>query len=121
VMLNRSVRCESDSQTTDADNRALVQLVRTLDNAYRNAVTHETANPDSETADLLLENASIRLPSRMLSPRICPPGLSPPTRPVLRPRLRGRVADRRNKSFFSASMAGMESPVIAGHLQVSPA
>ena len=67
MMANRDVPGESNSQTRDADNSAFVELVRTLDNAYQNAVTHQAANRDSETADLLLENASIRLSSRMLS------------------------------------------------------
>lgn len=60
----------SDAQTADPDNTAFRELVRTLDNAYENAVTHKAKNLDFEAADLLLENASIRLSSRMLSAMI---------------------------------------------------
>jgi hypothetical protein len=66
MKLNRSAPGDSNGQT-DEDKAGFLELFRTLDNAYENAVSHKAANPDSETADLLLENASIRLSSRILS------------------------------------------------------
>lgn len=64
---NLRARGVSDAQTTGGENTAFRELVRTLDNAYENAVTHKAASSDIESADLLLENASILLSSRMLS------------------------------------------------------
>jgi len=70
MMSNLHVRNENvqnGPQTSDSDNADVPDLIRTLQNAYGNAIKHQTANPDSEAMDLVLENASIRLSSRILS------------------------------------------------------
>jgi hypothetical protein len=58
---------QSETQSSGKENTELPDLIRTLQNAYGNAMKHDTANPDSEATDLLLENAAIRLSSRILS------------------------------------------------------
>jgi hypothetical protein len=58
---------QNGRQTSGNDNSDVPDLIRTLQNAYGNAIKHDTANPDSEAMDLRLENASIRLSSRILS------------------------------------------------------
>lgn len=77
-----NIRSEPDPQTADNDSRVLIDLVRTLENAYGNAIKHATANSDSEATDLLLENASIRLSFRILlaiTADSCPSGEPQPT------------------------------------------
>jgi hypothetical protein len=65
--LNINLQVLNGEQAPGDDNADVPDLIRTLQNAYRNAVKRDTANPDSEATDLLLENASIRLSSRILS------------------------------------------------------
>jgi hypothetical protein len=65
MMSDLNVR--NGSHTSSSDNADVSDLIRTLQNADSNAIKHDTANPEPEEMDLLLENASIRLSSRILS------------------------------------------------------
>lgn len=58
---------QNGPQTSDGDNAEVSDLIRILQNAYGNAIKHDTANPDSKATDFLLERASIRLSARILS------------------------------------------------------
>jgi hypothetical protein len=58
---------DSNGQQTESGGNDLGELVRTLGNAYANAITHGAAHADSEDTDLQLEAASIRLSSRIVS------------------------------------------------------
>lgn len=52
---------------SNGDNNNLPQLAHILADSYGNAIMHDTPNADLEAKDLLLESASIRFSSRMLS------------------------------------------------------
>jgi hypothetical protein len=62
-VLDGAQNSAAQSATSETE---LTTLIQTLDNAYNNAVKRDTANPDSAASDLLLENASIQLSSRIL-------------------------------------------------------
>jgi len=80
MMPDSNVENKSFAKTSDSEDRSLTDLVRTLGDAYGNALKHDTTNPGSVTTDLLLENASIRLSSRILGAiTTCQPADKPDT------------------------------------------